>query len=59
MMQNIVLTMAKYDQLFINIMMVEELGLQVPEAEDTKTAIKEGREWVVVLVSMLFGAIVG
>lgn len=32
--------MAKYDQFFINVMMVEELGLQVPDPDDD--TIKEG-----------------
>ena len=38
--------MAKYDQFFINVMMVEELGLQVPDPDDD--TVKEGewdREW--------------
>jgi ABC-type nickel/cobalt efflux system permease component RcnA len=33
--------MAKYDQFFINVMMVEELGLQVPDEDDD--SIKEGK----------------
>lgn len=32
--------MAKYDQFFVNVMMVEELGLQVPDPDDD--IIKEG-----------------
>lgn len=32
--------MAKYDQFFVNVMMVEELGLQVPDPDDD--IVKEG-----------------
>ena len=33
--------MAKYDQFFVNVMMVEELGLQVPSPDDDP--FKEGQ----------------
>lgn len=35
--------MAKYDDFFVNVMMVEELGLQVPDPDDD--IVKEGTSW--------------
>ena len=38
--QDVVRKMAKYDGFFVNVMMVEELGLQVPDPDDD--IVKEG-----------------
>jgi vacuolar iron transporter family protein len=38
--QDVVRKMAKYDAFFVNVMMVEELGLQVPDPDDD--IVKEG-----------------
>ena len=43
-MQDVVRKMAKYDEFFINVMMVEELGLQVPDPDDD--TVKEGKSRV-------------
>jgi hypothetical protein len=38
--QDVVKKMAKYEDFFVNVMMVEELGLQVPSPDDD--IVKEG-----------------
>mmetsp|Transcript_424 Transcript_424/g.626 ORF Transcript_424/g.626 Transcript_424/m.626 type:complete len:310 (-) Transcript_424:228-1157(-) len=50
----VVNTMAKYEELFVNVMMNEELGLQVPD-EDEDDTIKEG--FVMFLAFASFGAL--
>mmetsp|Transcript_9572 Transcript_9572/g.14844 ORF Transcript_9572/g.14844 Transcript_9572/m.14844 type:complete len:291 (+) Transcript_9572:150-1022(+) len=40
--ESVVTTMAKYDEFFIDIMMTEELGLQVPEEDHLQESFKEG-----------------
>ncbi|CAM9432065.1 unnamed protein product [Ascophyllum nodosum] len=50
--QDVITTMAKYDDFFVNLMMNEELGLQVPTGDDD--TIKEG--FVMFLSFAFFGA---
>ncbi|CAM9243039.1 unnamed protein product [Hapterophycus canaliculatus] len=51
--EDVIEKMAKYDDFFVNLMMNEELGLQVPTGDDDDT-IKEG--FVMFLSFALFGA---
>lgn len=51
--EDVIGKMAKYDELFINFMMNEELGLQVPTGDDDDT-VKEG--FVMFLSFAFFGA---
>mmetsp|Transcript_37593 Transcript_37593/g.49544 ORF Transcript_37593/g.49544 Transcript_37593/m.49544 type:complete len:279 (+) Transcript_37593:172-1008(+) len=51
---SVVKTMSKYEDFFVNIMMTEELGLQVPDEDEDET-LKEG--FVMFLSFALFGSL--
>jgi hypothetical protein len=51
--EDVIHKMAKYDDFFVNLMMNEELGLQVPSTEDDDT-LKEG--FLMFLSFAIFGA---